>query len=326
MKGKWKTIQRQLVQREEIGIVVTLLVVMAIFGVLKPTFLGRVNLIRLLRQGCILSIMAIGISFVISSNGMDVSVGAVLAVCATIVAQMQVDGRNMYLSIAAAVAAGGLLGLINGLIVTKLHIKELIATLGTSYLIRGLLLQISGAKWLTNLPRPFKFIGQGDWLGIPVPVFILAGVIVLTIFFSNYTPLGKQIRAIGGNLEAAKLTGVKADRVKALSFMLCGLLTGVASVVYASRMGSVQSNAGNGMEFEVISAALIGGASFDGSGSPIGAFLGAMLLTAISNGIVLLGISTYLEDVIIGLLILVALIVNLLRSRYEIALEVSGND
>ncbi|MEG1516299.1 MAG: ABC transporter permease [Clostridia bacterium] len=326
MKDKWKTIKRYLVQREEIGIVVTLLVIMAIFGMLRPEFLGRVNLIRLLRQGCILSIMAIGIEFVIAGNGMDVSVGAILAVCATIVAQMLSDGRDMMFSILTAVAAGGLLGLVNGLIVTKLHIKELIATLGTSYLIRGLLLQISGAKWLTNLPRSFKFIGQGNWLGVPVPVFILAGVIAATILFSNYTPLGKQLKAIGGNLEAAKLTGVKTERVKTLSFVLCGLLTGVASVVYASRMGSVQSNAGNGMEFEVISAALIGGASFDGSGSPIGAFLGAMLLTTISNGIVLLGISTYLEDVLIGILMLVALIVSLVRSRYEIALEVSGND
>lgn len=324
MKGKLKTIKWQLVQREEIGIIITLLFVVLVFGTLKPSFLGRVNIIRLLRQGCILSIMAIGIEFVISCNGMDVSVGAILAVCATIVAQLQIDGWNMSLSIGATVAIGGVLGLLNGLIVTKLHIKELIATLGTSYLIRGLLLQISGAKWLTNLPRSFKFIGQGDWLGIPIPVFILAGVITLTILFSNYTPLGKQIKAIGGNLEAAKLMGVHTDSVKMISFIICGLLTGVAGVVYASRMGSVQSNAGNGMEFEVISAALIGGASFDGSGSPIGAFLGAMLLTVISNGMVVLGISSYLEDVIIGILIIIALIVNFFRSRYEISLEVRG--
>ena len=326
MKSKWSIVKRQLVQREEIGVVVTLLAVMSLFGILDPAFLGKVNLMRLLRQACILSIMAIGIDFVISSNGMDVSVGAILAVCATIVAQMLVDGCSMFLSILAAVLAGAWLGLINGLIVTKLRIRELIATLGTSYLIRGLLLQISGAKWLTNLPRAFKQIGQGSWLGVPVPVYILVGVIVATIFFSNYTPLGKQLRAIGGNLDAAKLTGVKTDRVKVISFTLCGLLTGVAGVVYASRMGSVQSNAGNGMEFEVISAALIGGASFDGSGSPFGAFLGAMLLTAISNGMVLLGISSYLEDVIIGALIIVALIVNLMRNRYEIALEVRNSE
>jgi len=322
MKRRLSRYRLLLIQREEISIAITLVVVLLVFGVMEPSFLDSVNLVRLLRQACITAIMAIGIVFVISANGMDVSVGAILAVCATLSAQLLLSGLPAPTAILVSLAAGAFMGLLNGLIVTKLGIKELIATLATSYIIRGLLLRISGAKWLTNLPRSFTVIGQGSFLGIPIPVYILLAVTAGAYLLSNYTALGKQIKAVGGNREAAILSGVNVDRIKILTFVICGFCTGVAGVVYAARMGSVQSNTGIGMEFEVISATLIGGASFNGDGSPVGALLGALLLSAIKNGLVIMGISPFMEGVVTGLLILVALAVNVARSRMENAMEV----
>lgn len=321
-----KKIKLNLVQHEEIGIGAALLVVFLIFGIADPSFISGVNLMRLLRQACILGIMAIGMVYVITSNGIDLSVGAILAVSSTIAAQMLVSGTGLVIALFCAVAAATLLGLINGLIVTKLGIKELIATFATSYIIRGLLLQISGAKWLTNLPKKFTFLGQGSLLGIPVPFYLLMGTLICGYIFSNHTPLGRQIKAVGGNREAAVLSGISINRIKILTFTICGFCAGIAGIIYAARMGSVQSNAGEGMEFEIISAAMIGGADFNGEGSPAGAFMGALLLTAIKNGMVILGVSSFMEGVVTGSLILLALIVNMLRGKYENSLEVTVNE
>lgn len=326
MKEFGKKLKLNLVQHEEIGIAAALIIVFIVFGIANPAFISAVNLMRLLRQACILGIMAVGIVYVIAANGIDVSVGAILAVSSTIAAQLLTDGRPVASAIAAAIASATLLGLVNGLIVTRLGIKELIATFASSYIIRGLLLQISGAKWLTNLPKGFTVWGQGSFLGIPVPVFVLAAVLIGGYLFSNYTPLGKQVKAIGGNEEAARLSGISIRRVKTLTFTICGFSAGIAGVIYAARMGSVQSNAGEGMEFEVISAAMIGGVDFNGEGSPVGALLGALLLTAIKNGLVILGVSSFMEGVVTGALILIALVVNMLRSRYQNSLEVTYNE
>jgi ribose transport system permease protein len=322
----WKKFRLSIVQYEEIGIAGALIVVFLVFGIANPAFVSSVNIMRLLRQACILGIMAIGTVYVISANGIDISVGAILAVSSTIVAQSLLNGSNVLVSIGLALLVSVLLGAVNGLIVTKLGVKELIATFATAYIIRGLLLQISGAKWLTNLPKSFTVIGQGNVFGIPVPAFILAGVLIAAYIFSNHTPLGKQVKAVGGNEEASRLSGISMTKVKILTFSICGFCTGIAGVVYAARMGSVQSNAGVGMEFDVISAAMIGGANFNGEGSPVGALLGALLLTAIKNGLVILGFSSFFEGVVTGALILVALVVNMLRSRYQNSLEVTCNE
>lgn len=322
----WKKIKINLVQHEEIGIAAALIIVFIIFGIADPAFVSGVNLVRLFRQACILGIMAIGVVYVIMCNGIDVSVGAILAVSSTIAAQMMISGYHVVIAVGSAVAAGTFLGMLNGFIVTKLGIKELIATFAASYIIRGLLLQISGAKWLTNLPGEFTFIGQGSVLGIPVPFFLLLAVLTAGYIFSNYTPLGRQVKAIGGNAEAAMLSGVSITKIKILTFTICGFGAGIAGVIYAARIGAVQSNAGEGMEFEVISAAMIGGADFNGEGSPMGAFLGALLLTAIKNGMVILGVSSFMEGVVTGGLILLALLVNMFRGKYENSLEVAGNE
>lgn len=321
-----KKIKINLVQHEEIGIAAALIAVVIIFGIADPAFVSGANLVRLFRQACILGIMAIGVVYVIMCNGIDVSVGAILAVSSTIAAQMMISGHHVVIAVGSAVVAGSFLGMLNGLIVTKLGIKELIATFAASYIIRGLLLQISGAKWLTNLPREFTFLGQGSVPGIPVPFFLLLAVLAAGYIFSNYTPIGRQVKAIGGNAEAAVLSGISITKIKILTFTVCGFAAGVAGVIYAARMGSVQSNAGEGMEFEVISAAMIGGADFNGEGSPVGAFLGALLLTAIKNGMVILGVSSFMEGVVTGGLILLALFVNMFRGKYENSLEVAGNE
>lgn len=321
-----KKVKLNFVQHEEIGIGAALIVAFIIFGIVDPAFVSVVNLMRLLRQACILGIMAVGIVYVITSNGIDVSIGAILAVSSTIAAQMLVSGTGLIIALISAIGAATLLGFINGLIVTKLGIKELIATFATSYIIRGLLLQISGAKWLTNLPKEFTFLGQGALLGIPVPFYLLLGTLICGYIFSNHTPLGRQIKAVGGNQEAAVLSGISITRIKILTFTICGFCAGVAGIIYAARMGSVQSNAGVGMEFEIISAAMIGGADFNGEGSPVGAFMGALLLTAIKNGMVILGVSSFMEGVVTGSLILLALIVNMFRGRYENSLEVTVHE
>jgi ribose transport system permease protein len=312
-----KSLFERLIQREEIGIAFVLLVVFFFFSVIKPSFLSYDNLILVARQISIVALMAIGASFIISGGGIDLSVGSILAVSANFTAQTLKIGYTPIISILLGIVSGSVCGLLNGVIVTKLKIREIIATLGTSYILRGSLLFIAGAKWIVNLPEKFTIIGQGYLFNVPIPVLILIGIGFSAQMFSMNTPLGRQIKAMGGNKESAILSGIIVDKVKIFTFFLGGLLAGIAGVLYAARMGSIQSNAGLGMEFQAIASALIGGSSFWGEGTPLGAILGAALLGIINNGLVLVGVSVYLEGIIIGFLILIAVIINILRSRYE---------
>lgn len=324
MKKPKSIVFQRLVQREELGITLVLILVCLCFSLTTKSFATIENVALVVRQFSIVGIMAVGMFFVISGGGIDLSIGAILAVSATVVAQTLKMGIPTILSIVLGLIVGGLLGMFNGLVVTKLRIREIIATLGMAYVLRGSLLFIAGAKWITNLPESFTFIGQGFLAGIPVPIYILTIVVLGAHLFSGFTPIGRQVKAVGGNVKAAALSGVNVERIKVMTFLLGGLAAGIGGILFAARMGSIQTNAGTGMEFQVIGSALIGGATFSGEGSPLGAVLGAALLGVLSNGLVLLGVSVFLEGVVVGSLIIIATVVNILRSRYEIETSLAG--
>ena len=288
-------------------IMIAFLFLTIIISFITPRFLTWVNILNVFRQSSIVGIIAIGSTFVIIVGGFDISVGSTLALTAAMVIGFQ-SFVPWPIAIMFVIAIGGLLGVLNGFLSAKIKIPAIIATLGTMTIIRGAVyLYTGGYPVYTDTMGAFSFIGNGYIGPIPFPIILLLVLIILFQFILVKTKLGRYITAIGGNKEAARLSGVNVDFYIIMAFLIGGVMASISGVVYASRLLSVTPLAGEGYELDAIASAVIGGTSVSGGeGSVAKTLVGALLLTMITNAFNLLGINLYFQYVFKGIVILTA--------------------
>lgn len=299
------------------GALAGLLVLVVLLAVVSPDFLTADNLLNVGVQASVVAILAFGMTFVIVSGGIDLSVGSVAGLSGIVTGwTIASGGLPMWLAVLLGLAAGALAGLASGLLITLGRVPPFIATLAMLSVARGLALVVSGGKpitfdgWLADL-------GGGALLGVlPYPVLIMLVLGLLTAFVLRRTYSGRVMYAIGGNREAARLSGIKVDRQQLVVFALSGLFAAVAGILLAARLASSQPEAGTGYELDAIAAVVIGGASLaGGAGTALGTFVGALILGVLRNGLNLLDVSAFWQQVIIGLVIAAAVLSDTLRRR-----------
>ena len=286
-------------------------------SILSPYFLTVQNLSSVCRQTAVITIIALGMTIIMISGGIDLSVGSVMAFAGICGTQLLESRHSLAASVAGAMLAGAAWGLLNSALITLLKVSPFIATLGTMGAARGVTLVITNGMPVVNLPASFGRLGDGNIFRIvPVPLAILVALALLTGFILKYTRMGRYAYAIGSNVEAARYAGVPIRRYLIAIYIFGGALTGLAGMIEASRLVTGQPTAGYGYELSVIAAVVIGGASLSGGeGTVAGTIAGAFLMGLISNGSNLLGVSPFWQQVVIGSVIVLAVAVDELRKR-----------
>lgn len=304
------------------GLVIALAAIVVVLSIVKPTFMSVPNLINVVRQISINGILAVGVTYVLLTGGVDLSLGSLVALAGVVAACFAHPGQYpTIVPIMMGVLAGALCGTVNGLVVTKGRVAPFIVTLGMMTVARGLALRLTDGKPVSNMskefawfgggdiasisiPKAFYWLGSGDTVGIPVPIVILLAVSLLSYVFLKNIRLGRYIYAVGGNENAARASGINVDGVKLFAYTICGAMAGLAGVVLASRVTTGQPNAGVGYELDAIAAVVIGGTSLSGGvGSVGGTMLGALLMGVINNGLDLLNVSSYYQQIVKGIII-----------------------
>jgi inositol transport system permease protein len=310
------------------GIFLIFAVMVLAASMLSPAFVSSTNLINIVRQMSIVGLIALGVTGVIVSGGIDLSSGSVVGLTAVVAASMaQMPGysgafyRGLNLPLIAPMVAacvvGALVGAINGGLVAKAHIPPFIATLGTYTAVRGAAMLYTGGRPISNLTDDYNFIGQGDILGLPVPIIILVVMAVITHVLYAHTKFGKYVYAIGGNEQAARVSGINTSRYKMLIYVYAAFLAGLAGLVVSSRIGSGQPGLGVGYELDAIAAAVIGGTSLSagGIGTVAGTIVGALIIGVLNNTLDLMNVSAYWQQIIKGCIIVGAVIIDQLKNR-----------
>lgn len=311
---------------QKYGVVVVLLLMCLIISILNPNFMQKNNILQVLTQSSIFGIMSLGLTLVIISKGIDISVGSTLAFAGVVMASLgqvaDATGKMfpnlvelpIIVPIIAALIVGAMIGLINGWLVAYTGIPAFIATLGLMTIARGATLVYTKGKPVSNLVSGFSKIG-GNIGFIPVPVLIYIIVIIVTWILLNNTRFGKTVYAIGGNIKAAEVSGVNVKKNLMFIYGYCGMLAGVAAIVFAGRVGSVHPGAATGYELTAIAATTIGGTSHAGGvGTVWGAVVGSLILAVLRNGLTLLKVENYWQQIVEGLIILVAVIIDMRKN------------
>ncbi|RDU22558.1 ABC transporter permease [Anaerosacchariphilus polymeriproducens] len=290
------------------GIYVVLLLLVIFFSVSTDSFLVSSNLFNVARQVSMLGIASVGMAFVLLLGGIDLSIGSQITVVNIVAAWMMVkEGMNPVMSCFIAIAISVFVGFLNGWIIANINMPPLIVTLSSMTILEGIAYIISGGIPIFGFPKSFAVIGQGYIGPVPIPVVIMIIILGIGSFILNKTYFGRYFYAVGGNEEAAKLSGIHVKRVKYLVYTLSGLFAGIAGVVMLSRTNSGQALAGKGFEFDVLTAVVLGGVSVNGgSGKMSNVVAGVLILGVLSNGMVLLNVSQYVQMVTKGLVLLVA--------------------
>ncbi len=292
------------------GLVLALIALVIILSLLSDRFMTQSNLINVLRQISINAIIAAGMTVVIIGRGIDLSVGSLLALTGVVGAALAVGGLPAGIAIAAALGLGLAMGVFNGAFVAYAGIAPFIVTLAGLTIFRGMALAFTDGRPISGLPPIFMTIGYGSFLGLPVPVWIMLGFLLLTHVILRYTALGRSIYAIGGNEEAARLSGIPVRRVVLFTFAYSGLAAALASVVLNGRLNSAQPSAGVMFELDAIAAVVVGGTSlFGGKGGVFGTLVGALIIGVINNGMNLLNVPSFYQQIVKGGVILGALLI-----------------
>jgi ribose transport system permease protein len=299
------------------GPLLGLLILCAILATASDQFLTYENLINVFRQSAVNALLSLGQLVVIITAGIDLSVGSLLALCCVLVAMLLKAGVPPFLSVVLALAIGAALGSINGILLTKLHLPHpFIPTLGMMNVARGAALVISGGIPIAELPPRFRLWGAGSIASIPAPVIVVILFCVAFHFFLKHTKIGRDVYAIGGNPQAARLSGVPVDARLILVYALSGLTAGAGAVIIAGRMNAGFPLAGVGAELDAIAAVIIGGASFFGGvGTVSGTLVGALIMGVLRNGLNLMNVSASWQTVVIGVVIVAAVWVDVVRQR-----------
>ncbi len=301
------------------GLVLALLVLIIILALLSDRFLTTSNALNVLRQIAVNAIIACGMTVVIITAGIDLSVGSLLALVGVLGAGMATGDVPPALAMGATLGIGALLGAFNGFFVGYVRIAPFIVTLAGLTIFRGLALAFTDGSPISGLPPAYFAIGYGSFLGIPTPVWIMIGFMLLTHFLLRFTPFGRSVYAIGGNEEAARLSGIPVKRVKMLTYAYAGLASALAAIVLTGRLNSAQPSAGYMFELDAIAAVVVGGTSLSGGrGAVFGTLIGALIIGVINNGMNLLNVPSFYQQVVKGGVILGALLIErLISSRNQ---------
>ncbi|MCP9755585.1 ABC transporter permease [Lacihabitans sp. CCS-44] len=294
------------------GIFLAFLIICGFLSYASSQFLTISNWTIIITQVSINALLAFGVTFVIITGGIDLSVGSIVAVAGVVAALLasQPD-LPLIVPILGGLLAGLAFGLLNGFIVTKSKIAPFIVTLGIMTIGRGLALILSKGRPISNLSDAFNFIGGGDVFGIPFPIIVLFIVFIISYLLLKNTVFGRYVYAIGGNEQAAWASGINVNKIKMAVYALCGTLAGLAGILLTSRITTGQPNAGAGFELDAIAAAIIGGTSTSGgTGTIAGTLIGALLIGVINNGLDLLNVSSYYQQVIMGAIIIGAVLLD----------------
>ncbi len=295
----------------ETSLLLVLLVLFVALSFASPTFLTVRNLSNLGRQTSIIGIVALGMTFVIISGGIDLSVGAVVGLSGMVAAMVMASGAGVPLAMLAAVGVSAAVGAVNGAVIFYGKVPPFIATLGTMTVARGIIMLISGAAMVAGLPRSFTAFSQAEYLGIPSMIVVWAVIAVIAFVITRWTEFGRNVYTIGSNLEAARLSGIDVGRTTIAVYVLCPVFAGVAGILFTSRIANGVPTAGQGYELEAIAAAVIGGASLSGAeGSILGTVIGAVIMQLLRNGGNLLSINPFILEILIGSLIVVTVMLD----------------
>jgi ribose transport system permease protein len=301
---------------KEAGILGIFILSCVILSIISPYFLTVSNLMNVIRQFSMIAIISVGMTMVIITGGIDLSVGSIVALTGCVAAWLLLNGQPIPIAIVAGIVLGLGIGAVNGLLVVGVGLPPFIATLGTMGIARGLALVITKGYPIQPLPDAFLFWAQGYVGPIPVPVIIMAVIMFLGHVFLSRTATGRYIYCIGSNAVAARLSGIKVGRILLFTYALSGAAAGVAAIILISRLSSAQADNGTGWELDVIAATVIGGTSLaGGEGSVFGSLIGAAMMGMIRNALVLLRVSVYWQTVVIGLVIVAAVSLDVLRQR-----------
>lgn len=310
--------RRTLLRKREFTVFGLIVVLAVVFSLTTERFLSVSNLTNLLLQLAGTAISAIGMTMIIITGGIDVSVGSMLGMSSVVAGKLLMGNAPVLLVVLAAMGVGLLMGLVNGSLIAYGKVPPIIVTLGMLNIIRSLLFQLLGGRWVSGIPPVIRVIGLGKWLGIPISMWITVILIIFFSYFLNSRPLGRAIYALGNNPEAARVSGVNLAKTTLFVYTITGILVGFAGLIYVARTGIVQTNTGTGFELEVIAAVVLGGTSIlGGKGTVIGSLLGAFLVGIIKNGMVLLNVPALSEGLVIGALILISVVIDVIRARGE---------
>jgi ribose transport system permease protein len=298
-------------------VVLAALIVLCIaLSVSSPYFATQNNLINIVLQAAINATLACGMTFVILTGGIDLSVGSVVAFAGILLGAMLKNDVPLGAALLGGVLIGGICGLINGLLVTRINLPAFIATLGMMSIARGGALYLADGRAISGFSGKLNFIGSGTVLGIPVMILIMAATFAIGMFILRFTRAGRYIYAIGGNAEATRLSGINTNRYTVLVYIICGLTAGLAAILLTARLDSAQPVAGEGYELDAIAATVIGGTSMSGGeGRLSGTIIGALFIAVLNNGLNLLNVSSYIQQIVIGLVIICAVTFDRLRSK-----------
>jgi ribose transport system permease protein len=300
------------------GTLIGLLVICAVFATISDVFLTERNLINILQQSSINACIAIGMTMVIISGGIDLSVGPVAALAAVLASTLLVSGYPVLLSIGVALSVGIGCGAVNGMLIAYGGLQPFIVTLGTLSVFRALALIYTGGGPILGVPADFRHLFASEIWIFPVPVVVVAVLGIVASVLLARTPLGEYIFAVGGNEEAARISGVPIARTKIAAYSISGFLAALAAVILVARLGAAEPTLGNLWELEAIAAAAIGGASLlGGKGSIIGTILGAIVLGAMRNGLTLMNVQAFYQLLATGIIIILAMLVDRLTRGKE---------
>jgi ribose transport system permease protein len=316
MGSKLVAILRRLLHRRESGIFLALVALLVAITWLQPNFATANNLYLLSRQIALTAILALGVLFVILTSGIDLSLGSTVGLTGFVCGLAMAAGWPTVPAIAAGLLTGAAIGAINGSIVAYIGVTPFIVTLGMLGAARGVILVCRHGDSIRDIPPSFITAANGNLLGLSVPVLVLLGLAIFSQAVLKHTVFGRHVYAIGGNEKAAAFSGVNTRLVKFFTYVICSVFSGVTGILFVARFESAQSDAGKGMELDAIAATVIGGTSLmGGEGSVVGVLIGAIIMGVIRNGLVLLDVSSYWQELIIGIIIVLAAILDVVRGR-----------
>ena len=308
---------------------IALLLLCIVLSLLSDKFFTTENGLNVLRQVAVNICIATGMTMIVLTAGIDLSVGSVLALCGAVTAGLLKNGlafagADLFVgftvlgAILAGLLLGTLIGCVNGFTVTKFNVPPFVATLAMLTIARGFTMLYTKGHPISNLGKDFAFIGSGSLIGIPVPVWLAIAVVLIAVFITQKTKLGRYIYAIGGNEQAAKLSGININRVKLTVYAMAGALAALGGIIVTARLDSAQPNAGISYELDAIAAVVIGGTSLSGGkGSIWGTVMGAIIIGVLNNGLVLLNVSPFWQQVVKGAVILLAVIIDKMGEKKD---------
>lgn len=302
----------------QFGTLIGLILLCIILWILTPHFLTISNLLNVTQQTSINAIIAVGMTFVIITAGIDLSVGSIMAFAGVVLASALDSGISMPLALLISILVGTFCGLVNGLLITYGKLPPFISTLGMMSVARGAALLYTQGRPISGFSEDFRFLATGEILSIPMPVVIMAFVYLVAHFILSRSKLGRYTYAMGGNEEATLLSGINVKFYKTVVYGLCGLLSGVAAIILTARLNSAQPIAGIMYELDAIAATVIGGTSLlGGEGRIVGTLIGALIMGVLRNGLNLLGVSSFVQQIVIGSVIIIAVLVDMALKKQK---------